>query len=216
MCKDHLKPGRSHGALDAALRKQGRTRPRVSSPLSSRCSPTASSGATTPTARATTPSCSASSGLPQFDVEKLQARLDRSDHARVKESLAQVGFHSALDLLGTYAGQAADLQEWMRDAQISTDRNLRLQYLAGFWLNSYVGSEILAEIARHYEFPDNLFVGSAQIKQALKARHLGRGAQSGGPLEPSRLRPNNPPSWTSTLRLAVRPVVSEILTRREN
>jgi spermidine synthase len=120
-------------------------------------------------------------GPTQFDVEKLQARLDRNDHARVKESLAQVGFHSALDLLGTYAGQAADLQEWMRDAQISTDRNLRLQYLAGFWLNSYVGSEILAEITRHYKFPDNLFLGSAQTKQALKARHLGRGAQLGRP-----------------------------------
>ncbi|MGA2657161.1 MAG: fused MFS/spermidine synthase [Verrucomicrobiota bacterium] len=120
-------------------------------------------------------------GPAQFDLQKLQARLDRKDHARLKESLARVGFHSVVELLGTYAGQATDLQGWMRDAQINTDRNLRLQYLAGLWLNSYVGSEILADISRHYRFPDNLFVGSEQIKQALKARHLDHGAKLSGP-----------------------------------
>ena len=119
-------------------------------------------------------------GPAQFDLRRLQARLDGKDHARLKESLAQVGFHSVVDLLGTYAGQATDLQGWMRDAQINTDRNLRLQYLAGFWLNSYIGSEILAEITRYYRFPDNLFVGPEQIKQELKARHPGRRAKLSG------------------------------------
>src|SRR5207253_689306 len=42
----------------------------------------------------------------RFDLDLLQARLDRPDHARVKESLAAVGFRSAIDLLATYAGQA--------------------------------------------------------------------------------------------------------------
>jgi spermidine synthase len=124
-------------------------------------------------------------GPTQFDVEKLQARLDREDHDRVRESLTEVGFPSAVDLLGTYAGRAADLQEWMQEAQINTDRNLGLQYLAGMWLNSHFGSEILADITRYYRFPDNLFVGSDQIKQALKARHLGHGAQLS---EPTRNR----------------------------
>src|SRR5439155_3516251 len=82
----------------------------------------------------------------QIDMDQLQNRLDRPDHARVKQSLAEVGFHSAVGLLATYAGQAPDLLEWTRDAQINTDRNLRLQYLAGLWLNSYMGSEILADI----------------------------------------------------------------------
>ena len=114
-------------------------------------------------------------GATQFDLDKLQARLDRKDHARVKESLDEVGFHSVVDLLGTYAGRATDLQGWMSDAQINTDRNLRLQYLAGMWLNSYIGSTILADIVRYYRFPDNLFVGSDTSKQALKARHPGHG-----------------------------------------
>jgi spermidine synthase len=104
----------------------------------------------------------------QIDVDKLQARLNRDDHARVKESLAQVGFSSAVSMLATYAGQAPDLRAWMRDAQINTDRNLRLQYLAGLSLNAYLGSEILADIRRYYRFPTNLFVGSDQRRQMLK------------------------------------------------
>jgi spermidine synthase len=109
-------------------------------------------------------------GRSHFDVPALQARLERKDHARVKASLEDVGFHSALDLLRTYAGRAADLQPWMRDAQINTDGNLRLQYLAGLWFNSYIGSEILADITRYYRFPEDLFAGSEPLREALKAR----------------------------------------------
>jgi spermidine synthase len=71
-------------------------------------------------------------------------------------------------LLATYAGRAADLKEWMRDAQINTDRNLRLQYLAGMWLNFYIGTEILSSILGHYRFPDELFVGSEEHVQAMQ------------------------------------------------
>ncbi len=117
-------------------------------------------------------------GTTRFDLPALQARLDRKDHARVKASLDDVGFHSALDLLRTYAGRAADLQDWMRDAQINTDANLRLQYLAGLWLNSYVGSEILADITRYYRFPDDLFAGSDALRKALGARQSANGNDS--------------------------------------
>jgi hypothetical protein len=34
-------------------------------------------------------------------------------------------------LMATYAGQARDLRPWLTDAEINTDRNLRLEYLAG-------------------------------------------------------------------------------------
>jgi len=104
----------------------------------------------------------------QLDVDALRDRLNRPDHARVKESLAEVGIHSVVGLLATYAGQAPDLQDWLRDAQINTDRNLRLQYLAGMWLNSYVGSEIRADIHRCYKFPDRLFLGSPERLELLK------------------------------------------------
>jgi spermidine synthase len=106
----------------------------------------------------------------QFNLDQLQDRLDRSDHARVKQSLTEVGFHSAIDLLATYAGQAPDLRDWLKGAQINTDGNLRLQYLAGMSLNSYMGSVILDEITRYGKFPEQLFVGSDERKQMLKQR----------------------------------------------
>jgi spermidine synthase len=118
-----------------------------------------------------------------FDVDALQARLDRPDHRDVKKSLEEVGFGApssvgirapgrgvAVDLLATYAGRAADLGEWSRGAQINTDRNLRLQYLAGLSLNHYMGEQILGSILEHYRFPDDrTFVGSAARLQALRS-----------------------------------------------
>ena len=52
--------------------------------------------------------------------------------------------------------------------QINTDRNLRLQYLAGMWLNSNMGEQILSTILAHYRFPDQTFVGSPEAIDALK------------------------------------------------
>jgi spermidine synthase len=74
-----------------------------------------------------------------------------------------------VDLLATYAGQARHLKEWSRGAQINTDRNLRLQYLAGMWLNSYLGTEILASILAYYRFPGETFVGSPARVRALRS-----------------------------------------------
>ena len=53
-------------------------------------------------------------------------------------------------------------------AQINTDRNLRLQYLAGMWLNSDMGERILSSILAYYRFPDQTFVGSPESLHALK------------------------------------------------
>ncbi len=86
-----------------------------------------------------------------------------------------------IDLLATYAGQAPLLKEWSRGAQINTDRNLRLQYLAGMWLNSNMGEQILASILAHYRFPDQTFVGSPERIDALKQAlyQAGRTASAG-------------------------------------
>jgi spermidine synthase len=94
----------------------------------------------------------------------------------VKQSLRDVGFGEArepgleegLDLLATYAGQAPLLKDWMQGAQINTDRNLRLQYLAGMSLNSSIDERILAGIRKAYRFPDRTFVGSPQRVKLLK------------------------------------------------
>ncbi|MCL5282980.1 MAG: fused MFS/spermidine synthase [Planctomycetes bacterium] len=109
----------------------------------------------------------------RIDVDALTQRLERRDHLAVVQSLAEVKFASALELLSTYAGQAADLQDWLRTAEINTDRNLRLQYLAGLGLNAYEGTPIYKEILSYRTFPENLFLGSSEPKLQLRAK-LGR------------------------------------------
>lgn len=108
----------------------------------------------------------------RIDLDEFQARWDRDDHARVRESMAEVGFNDARDVLATYVGHAAGLKEWARDAKLNTDRTLRLQYLAGLSLNRQEATVILAGILKHYRFPEQeLFVGSPErlenLRQAL-------------------------------------------------
>ena len=68
-------------------------------------------------------------------------------------------WRSAVDLLASYAGRAADLQPWLRDAAINHDGDLRLQYLAGLGLNANEGDRVYAEILKYRRYPDDLFVG---------------------------------------------------------
>jgi len=56
----------------------------------------------------------------------------------------------------------------MEGAQINTDRNLRLQYLAGMSVNSYMATEILNGILRYYRFPEDIFTGSPQRVQEMR------------------------------------------------
>jgi spermidine synthase len=110
-------------------------------------------------------------GPTRIDVDEVQKRLDRADHEEVTESLREVGYGSSLLLFATYAGQAADLQPWLEDAQINQDRNLRLQYLAGMWLNASQYSFIYAEMRRYRRFPEEVFVGSGERSQLLRLNY---------------------------------------------
>jgi spermidine synthase len=104
----------------------------------------------------------------EIPIEGLQRRLEREEHAAVVNSLAEVGFRSAFDLIATYGGRAGDLKPWLANAQINHDRNLRLQYLAGFGVNSNLEISIYNEIRFHRRYPEGLFVGSDAQKELLK------------------------------------------------
>src|SRR6185436_8116763 len=95
-----------------------------------------------------------------FDVDEVEARLNRPDYAAVKKSLSEIGINSALDLFANYAGRASDMGEYLKDAPINHDRDLRLQYLAGLGLNLYQSDAIYRDILRYKKFPDGLFSGS--------------------------------------------------------
>jgi len=112
----------------------------------------------------------------RIDPAALQARLDRPDHAAIAAALTEVELPGVLGLLATYAGQAADLREWLADAQINRDSNLRLEYLAGMGNNVY-DAGIYQEMLAYRRFPENLFTGSEawkeQVRQAMSNSAIG-------------------------------------------
>lgn len=103
----------------------------------------------------------------RIDLDKMEARLRLPEYATVRLSLGQIGFTSAVELLSTFAGQARDLRGWLETAQINRDRNLRLQYLAGLGLNLRQGDYIYQNMVAYRQPPDDLFVGSPELKAAL-------------------------------------------------
>jgi spermidine synthase len=109
-------------------------------------------------------------GPAAIDLEELQTRLGRGDYSLVADSLRQVGFRSMLDLLATYAGRAQDLRPWVQGAEINRDRNLRLQYLAGMGLNLQEAESIYGEMLHYRTFPEDLFTGSSELRDALRGR----------------------------------------------
>jgi hypothetical protein len=103
----------------------------------------------------------------QIDLDMIDARLKSPEYARVAQSLSEIGFDSVVDLFSTYAGSATDLAPWLEDALINRDRNLRLQYLAGLGHHLYQSGPIYAEMLAYRQPPENLFVGSDELKKAV-------------------------------------------------
>lgn len=107
-------------------------------------------------------------GKTTIDVDALAGRLNRPEYARVKKSLADVGFPSVVALLSTYSGSGPDLKPWLEHAQINRDRNLRLQYLAGLGAGRYLEGYIYDDMLRYRRYPDDLFVASGLTRMILR------------------------------------------------
>jgi spermidine synthase len=101
-------------------------------------------------------------------VDDLQHRLDGPGYVAVAQSLAEVGFRSAVDVLATYAGRASDLKPLTAGAAINEDLNMRLQYLAGLGLNSMANQSIYRAILKYRRFPEGLLTGSGGRMDALR------------------------------------------------
>ncbi|MGA2232302.1 MAG: fused MFS/spermidine synthase [Tepidisphaeraceae bacterium] len=113
-----------------------------------------------------------------INVDLMQARLGLPEYQEMAQSLTDVGFNSVTDLLGTYAAQASDLTGWLADAQINTDRDLRLQYLAGLGMDSKDGGRIYSGMTSNFNYPGDLFVASRAVKLQLDIAMLrARGRQ---------------------------------------
>jgi spermidine synthase len=108
------------------------------------------------------------------NIDRIQERLNRADHSRVFESIGEIGFHSAVELLATYLGRPSELAAWLENAEINRDRNLRLQYLGGMGLNAGTHEIIFRELVKYRRFPTDLFTGDAGRLQALKTIVMNR------------------------------------------
>ena len=94
------------------------------------------------------------------------------------QSLGEVGIYSAIDLFCQLRRARPGPRQWLADAVINRDRNLKLQYLAGLGLNLYQSDRIYSEMLMHAKYPDGLFTGSPATMQTLRdaiARSQGRG-----------------------------------------
>jgi spermidine synthase len=103
----------------------------------------------------------------RLDPAALDARLKRPDHARLEADLAQVELAGVDGLMATYAGQARDLRPWLADAQINTDRNLRLEYLAGMANNVY-DLQIYQDMLMFRRFPEEMFRTTPEWMERMK------------------------------------------------
>jgi spermidine synthase len=93
----------------------------------------------------------------------------------VAASLRTVGFDSVLDLMSTFVADAESLGPWLEGAALNTDRNLRLQYLAGRGLNVFAAAAIFDALAGSGpRFPDGLFDGTPAELEELRQRLAGR------------------------------------------
>ena len=105
----------------------------------------------------------------KINLDEIQNRLERPDYAPVAESLRDVGAGSALELLSAYAGQASDLAPWIRGAEINRDRDLRLQYLGGWGINSAMADSLYRQMLRYRRPPVGIFTGSPDRLRSLLA-----------------------------------------------
>ncbi len=107
-------------------------------------------------------------GPTTIDIRAMEQRFQQAGYRAVGSSLIESGFETPIDLFSTYAGSGPQLRDWLQGAEINTDKNLRLQYLAGVGLNNYTAADIFSEIAKFRTFPETLFNADDGWKSTLR------------------------------------------------
>jgi spermidine synthase len=103
----------------------------------------------------------------RINIDEAQERINRDDHAPVRESLREIGVNSLLDLFSTYAGNAPDLAPWTAGAPLNADGDLRLSYLAGWGINSDLEDVLYRKMLLYRTLPVGIFTGSPEYVQKV-------------------------------------------------
>jgi spermidine synthase len=103
----------------------------------------------------------------KINIDEAQERINREDHAGVRQSLREIGINSLLELFATYAGNGPDLAPWTAGAPLNGDGDLRLSYLAGWGINSDLEDILYRKILRYRTLPLRIFTGSPEYVQKV-------------------------------------------------
>jgi len=104
----------------------------------------------------------------KINLDEIQARLNLPENEPIVRSLHDIGINSVVELFGNYAGRPEDMANWLRDAQINHDRNLRLQFLAGRSLNVYDNVAIYRNMIVDSRYPEGYFAGKPETLAQLR------------------------------------------------
>jgi spermidine synthase len=104
----------------------------------------------------------------RIDLDAMEQRVDYRDDSKMAQSLIEVGMNSPVELFATYAGRALDLKQWLSGAAINRDRNLRMQYLAGFGLNADDSAAIYSSLLAYRRFPEDIFISAEGRSDSLR------------------------------------------------
>jgi len=97
----------------------------------------------------------------KVDIDAAEARLRTPAFAKVRQSMSEIGFPTASSMYATYLGDEASMHDWLKGAQINTDHNLRLMYLAGWGINSAMADQLYRKILAMRKTPRPYFSGSS-------------------------------------------------------
>jgi spermidine synthase len=110
----------------------------------------------------------------KINLDEIDQRVQRVDYAPVVRSLHEIDIDSVGALFGTYAGNFHDLEPWIRGADINRDGDLRLQYIAGWGINSKLENVIYKQMLKYLHPPVDLFSGSPErVRYMMDALAMG-------------------------------------------
>jgi spermidine synthase len=106
----------------------------------------------------------------KIDIDQVDQRLRSPHYASLAKSMQFIGFNSASDLYATYLGDRASMADWLKGAQLNTDRNMRLQYVAGWAIYSNMADQLYRKILAMRKLPVPYFTGSPQSMQLMSLK----------------------------------------------
>jgi spermidine synthase len=108
----------------------------------------------------------------KVDIDAAEKKLNSAEFTSVKQSMTEIGFNSATDMYATYLGDEPAMRDWLKGAQLNTDRDLRLMYLAGWGINAELADQLYRKILAMRKTPQAIFSGAPESQKTLYRKML--------------------------------------------